>query len=403
VTIVIGAVARRAGIFPRMKYLPLVWAAFRRHTTESLLTFAVLTIAFTLFSSMVALRSAYEQAINVNRMDRLLVSARFCCSGLSIARRDEVSRMPGVQGAAALQWVFGFHQEPSMRVGVLMLDQAGTNALPELRLTPEHWKQMAEKPTGLFFSRAQATEWKVKAGDRFVIQTSAGREANSRSWPFEVLGIVDNPDPPVLWAPNIYGNYEYFQAVRAQDPPGAASFMVAIDDPDDAEPICQKVDTRYANSATPTYCVPLQVDARSIFDAVISMREMSFGIAGAGLFMILFLCANGVAESVRERIPEFAVLKTIGFGDRQVAALVFLEAALPSIAGAVLGTGLAAALSRFTSRLGEGSEIPLPPASISIWIVALALGAALLIGAASAILPLRRLKALELAPALAER
>ena len=56
-----------------MKYLPLVWAAFRRHTTESLLTFLVLTIAFTLFSSMIALRDAYERAITVNRMDRLAV------------------------------------------------------------------------------------------------------------------------------------------------------------------------------------------------------------------------------------------------------------------------------------------------------------------------------------------
>ncbi len=157
----------------------------------------------------------------------------------------------------------------------------------------------------------------------------------------------------------------------------------------------------YANSETPTYCVPLQLDARSIMDAAISMREMSFGIAAAGLFMILFLCANSTAESVRERVPEFAVLKTIGFGDRQIAALVFLEAALPCIAGAVLGTGLAQALSTFTSRLAEANGLTVPPSSISIWIVALALGAALLIGAASAVLPLRRLKALELAPALA--
>jgi len=149
--------------------------------------------------------------------------------------------------------------------------------------------------------------------------------------------------------------------------------------------------------------VPLQLDARSIMDAVISMREMSFGIAAAGLFMILFLCANSTAESVRERVPELAVLKTIGFGDRQVAALVFLEAALPCIAGALLGTALAAVLSGFTSRLGEGSEIPLPPAAISIWMVGLALAVALLIGAASAVLPLRRLAKLELAPALAGR
>ena len=386
-----------------MKYLPLVWAAFRRHTTESLLTFLVLTIAFTLFSSMIALRDAYERAITVNRMDRLLVNARFCCGGLSLARRDEVARIPGVQGVAALQWVFGFHQQPDMQVGALMLDQAGFAALSELHLTPEHWKQIAAKPAGVFFSRTQAAQWQVKTGDTFIIQTAGGRADGSKSWPFEVLGIVEDPTPRVDWAPNIYGSFEYFEAVRTRGQSGAASFMAAIDDPDQARALCRKVDLSYANSDLPTYCVPLQLDARSIMDAVISMREMSFGIAAAGLFMILFLCANSTAESVRERVPELAVLKTIGFGDRQVAALVFLEAALPCIAGALLGTALAAVLSGFTSRLGEGSEIPLPPAAISIWMVGLALAVALLIGAASAVLPLRRLAKLELAPALAGR
>ena len=402
-TIVIGAIGALRGIFPRMKYLPLVWAAFRRHTTESLLTFLVLTIAFTLFSSMVALRSAYERAVTVNRMDRLLVNQRFCCEGLSLARRDEIMRMPGVRGAAALQWVFGFHQEPSMPVGALMLDQVGAASLPELRLTPEHWKQMAAKPTGVFFSRTQAAEWKVKPGDRFAIQSPVPRADGDKAWPFEVLGIVDDPDPPVAWAPNIYGNFEYFEAVRQPGQRGALNFIVAVDDPDKAEATCQKIDVSYANSARPTYCVPLQMDARSILDAVISMREMSFGIAAAGLFMIFFLCANSTAESVRERISEFAVLKTIGFGSREIGVLVFLEAALPCIAGAVLGIALAAALSGFTTRLGEGSELPLPPASLSIWIVALALGVALLISAASAVLPLRRLQSLDLAPVLAGR
>lgn len=386
-----------------MKYLPLVWAAFRRHTTESLLTFVVLTIAFTLFSSMISLRDAYERAVTSNRMDRLHISARFGWGGLSIARRDEIARIPGVQGAAAFQWVFGFHQEPSMQVGVLMLDQAGAAALPELQLTPEHWKQMAAKPAGVFFSRTQAAEWKVKPGDTFLIQTPDVGGKRGNSWPFEVLGIVDDPEPRVDWAPNIYGNYDYSNALRPPERRGSDSFMAAIDDPDRAKATCQKIDLSYANSSAPTYCVPLQLDARSILDAVISMREMSFGIAAAGLFMILFLCANSTAESIRERIPEFAVLKTLGFGDGQIAALVFLESALPCVAGAVLGTGLAAALGTFTARLGEGAEIPLPEPSISISMVALALGAAVLIGIASAVLPLRRLKTLELAPALAGR
>lgn len=54
-----------------MRYLPLIWVAFRRHTTESLLTLLVLTVAFTLFVAMMVLRAAYDHAIEVNRMVRL--------------------------------------------------------------------------------------------------------------------------------------------------------------------------------------------------------------------------------------------------------------------------------------------------------------------------------------------
>jgi hypothetical protein len=67
----------------------------------------------------------------------------------------------------------------------------------------------------------------------------------------------------------------------------------------------------------------------------------------------------------------------------------------------MLGTALAAALSSITSRLGEGSGLNLPAASISGGIVALALGVALVIAALSAVIPLRRLQTMQLAPVLA--
>ncbi len=128
-------------------------------------------------------------------MDRLLVTDRFCCTGLNIARRDEITRMPGVQGAAALQWVCGFHQEPSMRVGVLMLDQASTAALPELRLTPEHWKQMAIEAHRRLL-QPHAGRRMEREGRRSLRRSKPHRprEDGTKAWPFEVLGIVDDPE-----------------------------------------------------------------------------------------------------------------------------------------------------------------------------------------------------------------
>ena len=258
-----------------MKYLPLVWAAFRRHTTESLLTLLVLTVAFTLFSAMFALRAAYDHAIEVNRMDRLLVTARFCCTGLNIARRAEIERISGVRGAGLIQGVFGFHQEPSMRVGVWTIDGGTMAAIPELRLTPAHWKQLQDTPNGLLFTRTQAAKWNVKAGDVFPVKTgNSRREDRAEAWPFTVLDIVDDPATQVDWMPNIYASYDYLDATRIRNERGLVDFIVAIDNPDDAQSICRQIDTRYANSETPSYCVPLQMDARNMVESVITMRQM---------------------------------------------------------------------------------------------------------------------------------
>jgi putative ABC transport system permease protein len=388
-----------------MRYLPLVWAALRRHTAESLLTFFVLTVAFTLFSAMMSLRAAYDHAIQVNRMDRLTVSARFCCAGLRIARRAELGRIPGVQGVGLVEGVQGYNQEPSRTVGVWAVDGETMAAFPELHLSPDDWKRMQNTRRGLLFTRTQATKWNVKAGDPFPIKANDdSRRDGDEAWPFVVLGVVDDPATEVDWRPNIYANYEYFDEAGPQGNQGLVhQFVVSIKRPDDAKTICRQIDSLYANSETPTYCVPMQMDARNRVESIITMRQMSLGIGAAGLFMILFLCANSTAESVRERLPEFAVLKTVGFGDRQVVLLVFLEAALPVVAGALLGLILAAMLSSLTSRLGEGSRLYLHPATISAAVAALALGIALLVGALSSVLPLRRLQTMQLAAVLTGR
>jgi len=387
-----------------MKYLPLVWAAFRRRTTESLLTLVVVTIGFTLFGTMVGLKVAYENALNANRLDRLLVLERFCCTMLTLGLREQLTSLPGVVGAGIIQPLYGYHQEPSQEIGITMVDEPMVIALPELRLTVDHWKQLAATPTGLFFSRKEARKWNVKPGDTFFVNTRRPvREDGATAWQFTVLGIVDDPAEGSEWTSHIYGNFNYYDAVRSPERRGRAIFLLAIDDPAKASQTCQSIDRRYANSPTPTYCVPLREDARSIADSVITMRETSLGIAAAGIFMVLFLCGNSMAESVRERLPEFAVLKTLGFGDRAVAALVFLEAALPSAVGAVAGTIIAAVLGSHVAELASEDFPGRLDSPVSPMIVAIALVAAVAIALFSVAVPLRRLKAMDLATVLAGR
>jgi putative ABC transport system permease protein len=121
------------------------------------------------------------------------------------------------------------------------------------------------------------------------------------------------------------------------------------------------------------------------------------------MFMVLFLTANGIAQSVRERLAEFATLKTIGFSDGNVVALVFLEAALPCLIGALLGVGLAAFLSGLLPTLfppGQGTPpLPTMTAMVFVWAAISACVVALI----SAAMPALRLARMDIATALSGR
>jgi len=136
--------------------------------------------------------------------------------------------------------------------------------------------------------------------------------------------------------------------------------------------------------------------------AGLPIKPITRGIALAGMFMVLFLTGNGIAESVRERFAEFATLKTIGFSDRAVTALVVLEAALPCILGAALGVGIAALLARqLPGLMPPGFGLPPPTVSpvVMFWAAATAFVVALL----SAALPILRLTRMDIASALSGR
>ena len=116
---------------------------------------------------------------------------------------------------------------------------------------------------------------------------------------------------------------------------------------------------------------------------------------------MLFLAGNGIYQSVRERIPEFAVLKTLGFSDWGVMALVFAETAIPFLAGAVIGLGLATAFAaKLPSLMPPSFYLPAPylPAS---WVLGVGMLCAVLVALLSAVIPAWRLRRLDVAAALA--
>jgi putative ABC transport system permease protein len=153
-------------------------------------------------------------------------------------------------------------------------------------------------------------------------------------------------------------------------------------------------------SAVSTLCMPRS--ARAGAKSPPCARWVTV-VAGAGLFMILFLTGNGIAQSVRERIPEFAMLKTLGFSDAGIMALIFVEAAIPCFMGAAIGIALALIWAKQVPHLFPPNVLALPAPYMSPLVLSLAFVFAILVAFLSTVLPALRIRRLDVATALSGR
>ena len=99
-------------------------------------------------------------------------------------------------------------------------------------------------------------------------------------------------------------------------------------------------------------------------------------ILAAVFFTILILTGNTMAQSIRERVPELAILKTLGFSDGRVTALVLAEAALLLLIGGGVGMAAAVGMLPFLNQSTGGRFPPLFVAA-GTWVAAVAVAAAL--------------------------
>jgi len=382
-----------------MKYFPLVWAALWRKPARTILTFLAAAAAFTLFGLAIGVNATYAGFYARARADRVYVSPRFD-GQLTLAQRDRIARMEDVREIGVSDFFLGYYRDPKNRVIPWFTDHGIRAAYPDLPLTPAQWDELQANPAGVFIDDHTAARLGVKAGDNLPVMTAAqSRRDGSRLWPFHVLGVVKNPP----WARGglVLANYDFFDRTRPLEQVGqVGQLAVLLKDPDRVSSFADRVERIFANSANPTWVIPDKLLAQVAGSYQFNIPLLTEGVSAAGLFMILFLIANAIAQSVRERVAEFAVLKTLGFSDAGVMALVFAEAASPCLLGAVAGFAAAMALASKIAGLSALQKMNVAPPTISPTVLAIGVAFAGLVAFASAAMPAWRMRRLDIASAL---
>ena len=384
-----------------MKYFPLVWASVMRKPTRAVLTLLSVMLAFTLFGLTIGMNATFAKVQEEARDDRIFSFARFG-GGLPIAIKRQIESMPGVAMVASTDFMGGYTQDPRNRVFVQMMDENVPKVMNEWPITAQQWQLIRDNRQGLLVSKMQADRWHLKPGDNFTMVVPGIKKIDgTTSWKFQVVAVT--PDIQYMSQGYLFGNSDYMDKGRVLSDQGkTAQVRVKVGDASKTAEIAQRIDNSFASSSTPVQSITEKVAFDVSSGTGMDIASVDRDVALAGMFMVLFLTANGLAQAVRERFAEFATLKTMGFSDNGVIALVFAEAAIPCLMGAGLGIGLAAIISNVMPRfLPPGQGLPIPTMTVMVFVWAFACAA--LVAFVSAALPALRLKQMDIATALSGR
>ena len=324
-----------------MKYLPLLWAQLFRRKTRTVLTLLSVLIAFLLFGLLEAVQIAFESGADSADAKRLLTTARYSIiEPLPMAYAGRIERVPGVVAVAYADWFGAKYQNESNAFAVFAVDPARyLDMYPEFQIPPAQRQAFVKTRTGAVAGQRLVDRYGWKVGQKLPIASEIHAKADgSLDWEFDLVGVFDAEDPAVRANTDVVLiNVAHFDEARQVGRGKTGWYIIRIADAEQARAVAADIDRLFQNSPDETKTAPEKEFALGFAKQIGDMGALVTRILLAVFFTILILTGNTMAQSIRERIPELAILKTLGFSNTTVTALVLGEAALLFVIGGGLG------------------------------------------------------------------
>lgn len=385
-----------------MKYFSLVWAQLFRSRTRTLLTLLSVVAAFLLFGMLDSVRVAFSSGGSVEGANRLVVASRLSITqSLPIRLEAQVRQVVGVRDVAYGMWFGGIYQDPKNFFPNFSVSPNYFDVYRELQIDPaqlEDWKQTR---TGAIVGETLAKQFGWKIGDTIPLQATIFPRGGSNDWPLVLKGIYRSKDRALAANEErqLMMNWKYFDESNDYIKNQVSWYTVTLDNPDHSSRVAQAIDAISANSDHETKTQTESAFQQAFVKQFADIGMIVTSIMGAVFFTLLLLTGNTMAQAVRERVPELATLKTLGFKDSTVLTLVMVESVLLIGLGGLIGMGLAALI---LPAIGPKSMGMLPPhVPTPTWLMGL--GLIVVIGIIVGLLPALRAKRLKIVDALAGR
>jgi len=365
-----------------MKFFPLIWTNVWRRKIRTTFTLLSIFIAFLLFGLVMTIRSAFSLGVDIAGLNRLvLINKVTLILPLPISYQRQIQQTHGVEIATHQTWFNGAYQQPTNVLTTIAVEPTPFLATyPEFAVPPDQVAAWLKDRQGVLVGKDLAARYGWKIGDRIPLTSAIWQPKNP--WEFNVAAIYDGGKS--VDKTQLFLRYDYLEENRDDRLKGNVGwYVVRIDDPSKAIELGQTFDSMFANSGAETKTTTEKGFVEGFAKQVGDIGSITIAIASTVLFMFGIVAASTMVQSVRERTRELAVLKTLGFTDARILALVLSESLFITIAGG--GLGLAVAWLIAQGGDPTGGLLPLfvlPPQSIAVGV-----GLIVLMGLVAGIMP----------------
>jgi putative ABC transport system permease protein len=370
-----------------MKYLPLIVKNALRNRRRTLLTVSSLAISLCLLGVMMALyyalfiggQPAKAQARRV--VVRHKVSIVF---PLPLYYREKIAQVPGVEEVMLWSWFGGVYKDARDQRNFFARMATDADRLfrvyQDYVISDEEKQAFIRDPAGCIVNKVLAERHGFKVGDKILIKGDI--------FPFDldltVRGIYTSTDfdDETLWF-----NWKYMENMLRNSPRlMAGGYTLLVRSEQDVPAVSRAIDEMFANSEAPTKTESEYTFGLSFLSFLGNVKVILMSICFAVTFTVLLITANTMAMSVRERVREVGVLRTLGFGKPAIVGLIVGESAMISLMGGLLGVLVAEGLC-WVIRQGPAIVQQSKTLTIEAPVFAALMGVSLAVGVASSIVP----------------
>jgi len=368
-----------------MHILKIITKNALRHKLRTFLTILGVAIAILAFGLLRTVISAWYAGVEASSASRLVTrNSISLIFPLPLSYKDKIRQIDGVKLVSFGNWFGGIYIDEKNFFANYAVEPKGYLTLyPEIIIPEDQKKAFLQDRKGAVAGRILIEKYRWKIGDIITLKGTIF----PGEWDFVLRGIYTGRDKTVDESAFFF-QWDYINETMKKTTPLRADqvgwYMIGITNPNLAADVAVRIDKTFKNSLAETLTETekaFQLGFISMTEAiVIAIKLVSFVV----IFIIMVVVANTMAMTARERIGEYAVFKTLGFGGWHIARLIFGESLLISLIGCILGIVLTfPAADIFSSSL----RTYFPVFNVATKTIYMDIGASVLVGSVAAVFP----------------